>query len=724
MATRATEQIAPDPVAPPPRRGRSTRLPPGATVAVVGGGPAGAFFAIHLLRGAASRGRAIRVVIIERHHQPLAVAGESGPACWRGCNHCAGGISPRLNDVLRSLNVPIPESLVQRRIRAVTIQGHWKNITLDVPRGREMFSVYRGSRPAGRPDPQQTFDGFLLDAARQAGAEVLGGEMLRAERADDGRPRLICDTAGLQRTIAADFVVFACGVNGRLGSATGEPPELRAIRTLIPGFRPPATRRALIFELGIESDAPSLLDDEICFVEYGSGNLPIEMCSLIPKRDFLTAVIVGSAVDRAVGAAAIRAVVGRFLDLPHIRKLAPPDTRLRLACTCSPRMVVRSARNPYGDRVAAIGDMVTTRLYKDGILSAERTARALADTVLDLGVDAGAIRRGYGPAVHAFTRDNRFAAIVFLLHRIVFGSSVLSRVLYQAVLTERKGTPAPRRRLEQILWKIASGDDRYEQILREMMRPSAWWSILIGGALVTLRNFAAETFFGLRWKGFGRFTTGVAWERMETKRLAFSRWLAEFRLPSRSHFEFERMYTIRIRAPRARVFEELGRFGEPDRPYLHPRWVQIRRVEGAPNQPGCIIQYSVVIPHLSFRLALEHVVPAQLAVYRVQNGFARGGVLIFEIESADLDACDLSIYVAFNFRRGRRRRSRPIWWLLHHFFPAFVHDVIWNHSLCQLKDHVEARHHSDGIRLDAGPESPATNVHTRSSTGSTPRDLS
>lgn len=229
MGTTQTEQTAtgPGPPSPPPRG--ALPLPSGATVAVVGGGPAGAFFAIHLLRGAAARGRAIRVIIIERHHQPLGDPGESGPICWRGCNHCAGGISPRLNDVLRSLDLAPPEAMVQRRIRAVTIQGHWKNITLEVPRGREMFTVYRGSRPSGRPDPQQTFDGFLLDAARMAGAEVIGGEMLRAERATDGRPQLFCDTAGLRRTIVADFVAFACGVNGRPGSSTGATPELRAL---------------------------------------------------------------------------------------------------------------------------------------------------------------------------------------------------------------------------------------------------------------------------------------------------------------------------------------------------------------------------------------------------------------------------------------------------------------------------------------------------------------
>lgn len=703
MTDGLTAARAPTSPGAPSGRTPATPLESGAAVAVVGGGPAGAFFAIHLLRGAAARRLAVRVAIIERHHRPIGLAGDGEPVCWNGCNHCAGGISPRLSDVMRSLELPIPEALVQRHIRALTIQGHWKNITLEVPQGREMRSVYRGSRPAGRLDHHRTFDGFLLDAARRAGAEVIGAEMVRAERAGDGRPRVICHTMGIERAIEADLVVFACGVNGKPGAPPSDTAAFRAIRELIPAFRPPRTRRALIFELGLEAGSPPLLEDEICFVEYGSKDLPLEMCSLVPKRGFVTAVVVGKAVDDAAGPPGLRSVMERFLDLPHIRKLAPPHTRLRLACTCSPNMVVGSARNPIGHRVAVIGDMVTTRLYKDGILSAEHTARSLAEAALAGGVDASSLVRGYGPTVRHFTRDNRFASAVFLLHRIVFGSSVLSRVLYQAVLTERKGTPAARRMLEIILWKIASGDDRYEQIFRAMMRPSTWWSILVGGALVTLRNFAAEAFFGLRWAGFGRFTTGVAWERMEAKRLAFSRWLAEFQLPARSHFEFESMYTIRIRAPRAHVFEELGRFGEPDRKYLHPRWVHIRRAAGTPNQPGCSIKYAVVLPQLSFRLALEHVVPDQLAVYRVQNGFARGGVLIFEIEGHRPDACDLSIYVAFNFRRGRRPLSRPVWWLVKRLFPAFVHDVIWNHSLCQLKDNVEARHHTDGIRLDAAP---------------------
>jgi hypothetical protein len=152
--------------------------------------------------------------------------------------------------------------------------------------------------------------------------------------------------------------------------------------------------------------------------------------------------------------------------------------------------------------------MVTARLYKDGLLSAQQTAAALAAAVLERGVDEESLRRGYGPVLEQFRRDNRYAAMVFLIHRVVFSSSVLSRFLYQALITERKNTPAAQRLLENILWKIASGDDRYEQVFRALMRPLVLWSILNGGITVTMRNYLAELVFGLRWGGLGRRRRG------------------------------------------------------------------------------------------------------------------------------------------------------------------------------------------------------------------------
>ncbi|MBM3879670.1 MAG: hypothetical protein FJ387_08100 [Verrucomicrobia bacterium] len=659
-------------------------LEPGSKVAVIGGGPAGAFFALHLLREAERSGRQVQVVVFEKRSVGAGLA-TCGEGCWKGCNYCAGGLSPRLLDVLKELGLAVPEEVIQRRIDSITVQGYWKNIELDVPPGRELLSVYRGSRPSRRPDRQHGFDAFLLNAAVAAGAELVGEEVIEIAYSERRRPVVQYRSGEGTGELEADFVVVATGVNEGADGGT----MVGALRRLLPEFAPPRLRRAVVFELEVEPEVPSSLASTVHFVEYGSRSLRLEMCSLVPKRGYLTVVLVGPSVDGLGERGESREVIRQFLDLPHIRRLAPANVRWHAVCACRPSLVVGSARQPFGERVAAVGDLVTTRLYKDGILSAQETARALAETVLGWGVDAESLRRGYGPTLRGFRRDNRFAAVVFVLHRVFFGSSGLSRVLYQAVITERKSRPRAERRLEQILWRISSGDDRYEEIFWAMLHPATVGSIFVGGVLITMRNYVAEVLFGLRWEGFGRFTTGVAKERLEAKRQHFARLIAESHVVAPDRPEFERMYTIKIRAPRDRILAQLGRFGEPDRGYLWPRGVRIERVAGRPNTPGCVVQYTVVSRQFRFRLELEQLVEERLAIYRVRDGFARGGVLIFEIEPLTGELSALSIYVGFNFARGTTGLSRVWAWLFRHLFPAFVHDVVWNHSLCQLRDVVE-----------------------------------
>lgn len=685
---------------------RRIELEQDATVVIIGGGPAGAFTAIHLLRKSRQLGRQIKVIIFERRGSGSSHQSVCGERNWKGCNYCAGGVSPRLSELLTELGLHLPPEVVQNRIHAITIQGYWKNIELEVPPDREILSVYRGTRPVKRLDRQHSLDSFLLDQAVKTGAALITSEVKAVKIGEGGKPQIDFGPEGATREMEADLVVFATGVNEIIGPSGGGSRMLESLQQLIPDFAPPQVRRAIIFELEGKPRLPVRLSGTMHFVEYGSRTLPLEMCSLLPKREFITAVLVGKSVDQADHWDKSRRIMRQFLDLPHVRKLLPPDMHLTPACVCSPNMVVGTAKNPFGDRVAAVGDLVTARLYKDGILSAQETARALVESVLEEGIDRRSLKRGYEPTLKRFRRDNRYARFVFMLHRLFFGSSVLSRVLYQAVITERKTKPVQRRRLENILWRIASGDDEYEKILRSMIHPATIWFALTGGMLITLRNYLTELILGLRWEGFGRFTTGVPLERLEAKRLQFSRLIADASVAVPESLEFERMYTIKIRAPRNRILDQLGHFGEGDRGFLRPRWVRIRRTEGKPNTPGCVIRYEVVNRHFAFSLELEQILGGHLAVYRVRDGFARGGVLIFEIEELNGEVCALSIYVAFNFARGRSWATRPFAWLLRLCFPAYVHDVIWNHSLCQLKDVAEAsgRHH-ENIDPTAGLES-------------------
>lgn len=635
-------------------------------VAIVGGGPAGAFLALHLRREAEQAGREVEVVVYEPAWRTVD-AGEGGGWCWKGCNHCAGGLSPLLCEELRRLGLKLPERLVQDRIRRITIQGYWKNIEIDVPAGREMLSVFRGAYPVKRRHRDQSFDAWLLAEAARAGARVVAARVVWLHRQPGGGWRLELTGPAGGGMAEADFVALAAGVNRGCGSLEGL--GLAAIREALPGFRPPRVRKALVFEVELETPLPGELAGVLHFVEYGSRDLRLEMCSVVPKRRFATVVLVGPAVDAARTGADNRAILDRLLALPHVQKLLPPQRKVRAACLCTPWMVTGVARRFVADGAAAVGDLATTRLNKDGILSACVMARALARTLVEEGMDEASLRRRYVPVVRAFQRDNWCAALVFLTHRVVFSNSVLSRVLYQAVIHERKTRPASERQLEQALWEVASGEQPYARVLRRMGHPRVMMSILHGGFYITLRNALTEKAFGLKWEGFGRFPTGVAWERLHSKRVEFSRWLAMAgtRVPPEG-LEFERMYTIRIPAPRAIIFQQIGRFGEADRRFLRPRGVVVRRVAGEPAREGCLIQYRVFHRRFCFHLLLERVLEDRLAVYRVLDGFARQGVLVFEVEEAGPGVCDLSIYVAFNFPRGGNPLSRLFWG----GFPAVV----------------------------------------------------
>ena len=631
---------------------------------------------------------------------------------------------PRLADILREEGITLPPEIVESRAAEVVVHGDWKSVRLPVPEGREMLSVFRGSRPRQRAGRYENFDTFLLQTAIGAGAQVITGDVTQVHYSADGRPVIGYRTTtqaddAVEETIEADFAVFAGGVNRSPGIDVAADPLFSALRGLIPGLRPPKVRRALISEMQAEGGDPGALlavDGEVHFVQYGSKDLHIEMSSLIPKQNWVTVVLLGKSVDRAQPSEFL-GIMQQFVELPHIRRLLPPGVRLRPGCSCHPNMTVGAASEPFGRRVALTGDIAVSRLYKDGLYSAWTTSAALADCILEKGIDRDSLRRWYAPVVRAFDRDNRYGRLIFALSRWVFSHPALSRVLYQAILTERKTRRQDRWRLARVLWQIASGDESYRHIFAGMLRPSSVWLILTGGLLTTMRNQATEHFFGLDWRGIGRHQTGVSVEARERKRQEIFSVLA-LKPPSQAP-EMERVYSIRIRAGEDAIFRQLGKFGDPDREYLWPRFVTIRRTGGAPNQVGTIIRYNVgplhgrdarerraalrsLITLLTFTVRLDQIVPRRYLLYRILDGFGRGGIFAFDVQPVKRGVNLLSIYVGFDFYRGKGPLGRAGWWLFRKLFPSFAHDVVWNHSLCKIRYLAEADEHQ--VRPDTDSE--------------------
>ena len=105
-------------------------------------------------------------------------------------------------------------------------------------------------------------------------------------------------------------------------------------------------------------------------------NLPrLEFAALIPKGDYLTFCMLGRDIDDDL--------VQSFLNSAEVRQCMPPGWQIPATyCHCSPKINVQGAVQPFADRLVFIGDCGVSRLYKDGIGAAYRTAKAAAVTAV------------------------------------------------------------------------------------------------------------------------------------------------------------------------------------------------------------------------------------------------------------------------------------------------------------------------------------------------------
>jgi flavin-dependent dehydrogenase len=656
-------------------------------VAIVGGGPAGSFFAIHLLQEAKRMHRHLDVVIVEK--RGLTDLGTDSFQC-RGCNFCAGGISPRLHDILQQHGLVVPEEVIQGHIDYVWIQGQWKNFRLRVPKGMQMYSVFRGALPSRRSGRPGGFDAFLLGEAVKRGARILYGRVEGVAYTSSGMPRLMVRTkSGEGTAVEAGFVTIATGINSHGRLDYGDDPLIASLKHLNPEFVPGKSRKAFIFELEVgEEYLARHMHREIYFIEYASKHLALEHTALVPKGPFLTVAMIGKCIDKASLPEDSQQIVHDFLTLPQIERILPGIESAPIACACAPRMTVTTAKSPFGNRFAAIGDAVGSRLNKDGLFSAHVTASRLAQTVLKDGINKQALAKGYGETIKWLAADNRYGRMVFGASRVAFTRPVLSRITYQAFATECKERGERSRPLSAVLWKIASGTADYREVLRDMCSYGVLRSVF-GGAAVTLRNVAVEALLGLKWGEYGRYPTVVLKEEREALKEVLATSLG---MELGDSLEFERMYAIKIRGSKEEIMDELAKFGQPNAKFLKLRMVEVRQIQGAPNQVGSVIRYRIPLVGLGTELRLTKRVGFESLLYQVDERLSDRGKLIFNVEPAKYGNSQLSIYAAFDYKKGQGFVRRFLWKGIRALFPEFVHDVVWNHALCGIKEEVERKH--------------------------------
>ena len=407
-------------------------LQAGACVAVIGGGPAGSAFALHVLRWARESSRDIKVVIFEYKD-----FGKRGPA---GCNRCAGILSSRSLQELEGLGLHVPQRLIMGYLQSYLLHLPDGAIEIHQPRPEQkVMSVYRGGGPLHADlSPDVSFDAWLLDQARAAGAEIVSA----AVRKVSAGPLMVVETESEGREF--DLVVLATGVNGRPPAMVGLP------------YAPPETETMAQDELARGLHPP--VDESGRVHVYVGAKMGLLFGALIPKGDLINVSLLGHRLDDDP--------IGRFLRLPELEELR--ESGIRRLCGCHPRVAVSPGGHPFAPRFVAVGDAAVTRLYKDGIGSAFTTARQAAWTAVHLGVSTSAFAHGYAPLCRTIARDNTWGRLLFWVWQRSQSYPALARY-WLSVLSFEQALPAQEQRVSIALWDLLTGTGSYGSICRTML---------------------------------------------------------------------------------------------------------------------------------------------------------------------------------------------------------------------------------------------------------------
>ena len=658
---------------------------------IIGGGPAGSFFAIHLLNEAKKADRNLGVTIIDKR-----IVNESDSLLWKlkGCNYCAGVISPQLYKALMDYQIQLPEEIICEAFTHIWIHGHWKNFPLKVPSDQTLCSVFRGSLPPDRRPVVQGLDAFLLKQAVDAGASLMPGTVETIQYTDSRRPRLsVKASSGKAVTVDSDFVCMSTGVNFFKGKIFDKNRFLDSYMKINPSFKPPRTRPTLVVELKPgKTYLKKYMDKELYLIVSGSKDLHLEHVALVPKGDYLTIALVGKSIDTASFPEDASRIINAFLSLFHVQTILPHINldNTPISCMCNPFMAVGFSNSPVEDRIAVIGDALGARLYRDGLYSAFISAKTVAKAVIYTGVDKVSLTRTNHGMMTWLKTDNQYCRIVFGLIQTILKSGLLSRIFYQTFASEMKFRKKETWPLGQILWKIGSGSAGYVDVFKSLFSFPVFRSFMIGG-FKTFRNILTELFFGLAWGPYGRYPTVI----LKDKRAVIKQSIqASLGITLDDAPQMERMYAIKIRASSKAIFEELGKFGEKNAQFLRLRFVDVKRTQGTCNQVGSIVRYAPKIQPISMDIRLIRCIPNQTLLYEPEELFAKNGILLFDISPTKDGNNRLVIYTAFDYKKGNTIFEKFMFKLLRKLFPDYAHDVVWNHAVCSIKAQAE---HTAGL---------------------------
>ena len=414
----------------------------GSRVAIVGGGPAGSFFALYLSQFAREKGINPDITIYQQ--RDFNALGQNG------CKGCAGILAPSLIKNMNDFGLFIPDDIIQSEIDQYAVHSTHTSISISNPEKEvQIVSVYRGGGPrVSQFKNPVSFDGWLLDEAHKAGARIernavtgiLLGSNTQLDTAD-GR-------------IGYDLIVLSSGVNSRRIPIIGH------------DYFPPKTTTMDLAELFVGNDKVEELLGKAAhtFLIPRSG---LVFGTLVPKGPFINVSLLSNSRN-AIS-------VTDFLNHEMVKSKIPGH--YKWSCSCRPMASRGSAQGYFTDRFIAVGDAAVTRLYKDGIGSALLMARQAAHTSVFHGISRQNFKQHYEPFCQAIKADNTWGRLLFSVNNRVKDSRAFLLSQHHLISSEQDSTGL--QPFTKAAWGMFTGSYRYKRIARWILSPASFTKLAI-----------------------------------------------------------------------------------------------------------------------------------------------------------------------------------------------------------------------------------------------------
>jgi hypothetical protein len=117
-----------------------------------------------------------------------------------------------------------------------------------------------------------------------------------------------------------------------------------------------------------------------------------------------------------------------------------------------------------------IGDCGVSRLYKDGIGAAYRTAKAAASTAVFQGISAEAFKQHFEPACRTITTDNSIGKLSFMVTDQIKKRRFALKAMLHMTIDEQKNE-GKKLHMSTVLWDMFTGSAPYRDIVMRTFHP-------------------------------------------------------------------------------------------------------------------------------------------------------------------------------------------------------------------------------------------------------------